>query len=117
MSKILTLKKRKNFRRVYKYGFYVSNRLLVLYFLKNKLNKEKRFGFVVSKKVGKAVVRNRLRRLLKEVCRLNEAVFPRDYDIVIVARKGAAKESFHSLKFNLLSLIKNTQEKGGFSVN
>jgi ribonuclease P protein component len=117
MSKVLTLKKRKNFRRVYKNGFYVSNRLLVLYLLKNKSNKKKRFGFVVSKKVGKAVVRNRLRRLLKEVCRLNETVFPRDCDIVIIARKGAAKESFHSLKMHLLNLIKNTQEKGGFSVN
>ncbi|HBQ28657.1 hypothetical protein DK28_0213545 [Peptococcaceae bacterium SCADC1_2_3] len=117
MSKVLTLKKRKNFRQVYKYGFFVSNRLLVLYFLKNKENKKGHFGFVVSKKVGKAVVRNRLRRLLKEVCRLNEAIFPKDYNIVILARKGAAKESYHSLKMCLLKLSKNAQEKGGFNVN
>lgn len=117
MSKVLTLKKRKNFRRVYKYGFFISNHLLFLYLLKNKLNKKGHFGFVVSKKVGKAVVRNRLRRLLKEICRLNEDIFPKEYDIIIVARKGAAKESFHSLRMHLFKLIKNAQEKGGLSVN
>jgi ribonuclease P protein component len=117
MSKVLTLKKRKNFSRVFKYGFFVSNRLLVLYFLKNKENKKGHFGFVVSKKVGKAVVRNRLRRLLKEICRLNEAIFPKDYDIVIVARKGVAKESFYSLKIHLLKLFQNAQEKRGFNGN
>ena len=60
------------FRRLYASGGS-GNKLLVLYARKNRMN-ENRVGVTVSKKLGKAVVRNRVRRRLREVYRLHEAV-------------------------------------------
>jgi len=50
-----------------------------------------RLGVTVSKKVGKAVVRNRVKRLVKEVFRLREACFVKGYDIVVVARPAVGE--------------------------
>ena len=106
MGGFTTVKENKDFRRIYAAGKSVSNGTLVLYMYRNNDGFKKRFGFSVSKKVGKAVVRNRVKRLLKEVCRVNEVIFPGGNDYVIVARKKAAQEDFHSLAGKVLLLIK-----------
>lgn len=106
MGGFTTVKKNKDFRRVYAAGKSVSNGTLVLYMRRNKDGFEKRFGFSVSKRVGKAVVRNRVKRLLKEVCRVNEEIFPGGNDYVLIARKKAAQEGFHSLAEKVLLLVK-----------
>lgn len=56
-----------------------------------------RFGFTVSKKVGDAVVRNRLRRRLREICRLHLAAFAPGWDVVFVARSDGAQASYAGL--------------------
>ncbi len=83
------------FRRLYSTNGQ-SSPLLVLYARKNRLN-ENRVGITVSKKLGGAVVRNRVRRRLREVYRLNEDRFLPGYDIVVVARSRAVDASFESL--------------------
>ena len=50
-----------------------------------------RVGITVSKKVGKAVVRNRVRRYVREVFRQNKAWFPPGHDVVVIAKKRAAE--------------------------
>lgn len=65
-----------------------------------------RVGFCVSKKLGKAVVRNKLRRRLREVYRENAQNFNSRWDLVIVARKDAAQATFQELRTAFLSLIK-----------
>jgi len=103
------IKKNREFRRVFRVGRSVSNSSLVLYIRRNKDGSEKRFGFSVGKKVGKAVVRNRVKRLLKEICRVNNEVFPCGNDYVIIARKGAALENYHTLLAKLFLLLKKNQ--------
>ena len=81
-----SLKKTKDFKQVYSRGKYAADSLLVVYSLANKAG-ENRLGLSVSKKVGNAVVRNRVRRWLKECYRLFSQVMPGSgIDIVIVAR-------------------------------
>ena len=103
------IKKNREFRWVFRAGRSVSNSSLVLYIRRNKDSSEKRFGFSVGKKVGKAVVRNRVKRLLKEICRVNEEVFPYGNDYVIIARKNAALENYHTLLDKLFLLLKKNQ--------
>ena len=74
------------FRRLYHTSGF-GDGFLVLYARKNR-TPGNRVGITVSKKLGKAHVRNRTRRRLREIYRLNEALFSPGWDIVVVARKG-----------------------------
>ena len=67
---MITLKKEKEFSKVYQKGQKKHTKYVIIIFLNNNLN-EKRFGFVASKKTGNAVKRNRIKRLFREVVRLN----------------------------------------------
>ena len=90
------------FRRLYRTNGQ-ANSCLVLYARKNRTGTN-RVGITVSKKLGKAVVRNRVRRRIREAYRLNEERFLPGWDIVIVARSRAVDVSFQKLTQSLLSL-------------
>lgn len=75
------------YRFIYKNGRRKSNRFFVLYYIKNNLGYS-RFGISASKKLGNAVKRNRIKRLIREVIRLREDVKGMSLDIVVVARDG-----------------------------
>ncbi|WP_418791246.1 ribonuclease P protein component [Phosphitispora sp. TUW77] len=79
------LRKRNEFNKVYKEGKNVVNKYLVIYYIPNKLGIT-RFGFSISKKIGKAVVRNRIKRIMKEICRNNSLAIKEGFDCVIIIR-------------------------------
>ena len=83
------------FQRLYRTGGY-ANGYLVLYARKNRTDTN-RVGITVGKKLGHAVVRNRVRRRLREVYRLNEDKFQPGWDIVVVARTRAIYADFAQL--------------------
>ena len=90
------------FRRLYSSSGH-ANGHLVLYARKNH-SANNRVGITVSKKLGGAVVRNRVRRRLREVYRLNEERFLPGWDIVVVARSRCIKADFVTLTNAYLSL-------------
>ena len=92
------------FRRLYHTSGQADS-YLVLYARKNRLGSN-RVGITVSKKLGHAVVRNRTRRRLREVYRLNEEKFSPGWDIVVVARSGAVEAPFAALTRSYLHLAK-----------
>ena len=95
------------FRRLYSTkGF--ANGYMVLYARPNRLGVN-RVGITTGKKLGHAVVRNRARRRLREVYRINEAMFNPGYDIVVVARHRCIDGDFRKLTQGYLSLA----EKAG----
>lgn len=104
MSKLPTLKKNYEFQRVYGRGKYASSRTLVVYVLENRSG-TRRVGITTSKKVGKSVVRNRMRRLIRENLRLVIDSLPLGRDIVIVARKADEAAGFDSVGNELRSLF------------
>ena len=81
----LTLRKQKDFNRVYNKGKSRGSRFVVVLYRKNNLDFT-RTAFVSSKKVGNSVERNRSRRLMKESYRAVESLIKPGYDIVFVAR-------------------------------
>ena len=90
------------FRRLYAtQGF--ANSYLVLYVRKNRLHTN-RVGITVSKKLGGAVVRNRVRRRIREVYRLHESLVTPGWDIVAVARSRAVDAPFSKLADAYLTL-------------
>ena len=98
------------FRRLYATSGH-ANSYLVLYARKNN-SENNRVGVTVSKKLGHAIVRNRVRRRLREVYRLNEALFVPGWDIVVVARSRCITADFSKLTQAYLSLA----EKAGILV-
>ena len=83
------------FQRLYRTSGQ-ANGYLVLYARRNRTNTN-RVGITVGKKLGHAVVRNRVRRRLREVYRLNEDKFQAGWDIVVVARTRAVYAEFNQL--------------------
>ena len=85
MSEIITLKLNKDFRRLYSRGKSYVSPILVTYVCKNK-NHSIRYGITTSKKIGKAVVRNKAKRLVREAYRELLPEIKSGYDFVFVAR-------------------------------
>ena len=77
----------------------------MLYARKNRTDGN-RVGVTVSKKLGKAHVRNRTRRRIREVYRLNEEKFQPGWDIVVVARTRAVEAPFEKLTASYQNLAK-----------
>lgn len=97
MSKIVTIKKNHEFRRLYAKGASAVSPWLVIYCRKNTLGFN-RLGITVSTKLGCAVVRNRIRRRLREIYRLGAEKLSCGYDIVVVARARAVNAPYKELE-------------------
>ncbi|MDP9237475.1 MAG: ribonuclease P protein component [Chloroflexota bacterium] len=103
MRKEQRLRRRKDFAAAYRTGRVQSDRLLVLRVAPNGSNAT-RFGFVAGKVVGGAVVRNKIKRRLREAARRTGAAV--GFDIVIGARKPCAAASYRELREALYILMK-----------
>ncbi|MCL2365608.1 MAG: ribonuclease P protein component [Oscillospiraceae bacterium] len=99
------LKKNHEFKRLYNKGKSAASQCAVVYCRKNG-SAENRLGITVSTKLGKAVQRNRIRRRLKEIYRLNEEKLATGYDIVVVARMKAKFSTYQELESSALSLFR-----------
>ena len=80
------LRKNKQFQSVYRYGKSYANRIMVIYVLSNK-DTQRKVGFAAGKRLGNAVVRNRVKRLLRETYRLNQHKLKLGFDLLLVGRK------------------------------
>ncbi|MBO4897957.1 MAG: ribonuclease P protein component [Clostridia bacterium] len=96
MKKTEAIKLNREFRSLYYRGGSMASRSLVIYYRKNKRSIN-RLGLTVSKKIGKAVVRNHIKRLIKENYRLREDNIKTGYDIIFVARRACPSKTFHEI--------------------
>ena len=97
-----TLKKNSDFRRLYSKGKSAVNPYLAVYCQKNGRGVN-RVGYTVSVKLGHAVVRNRVRRRLREIYRLNSPALSSGWDIVVVARSRCVGADYRKMDAAFLS--------------
>lgn len=102
---MITIKENKIFKKAYYKGKKEITSNLVLYYLPN--GNSTRVGITVSKKIGKAVVRNRIRRLVRESWRT--FCIKEGYDVIIVARTAAVKSEFSDIKNSLFELLSKAE--------
>ena len=108
LSEYITLKENRDFRRLYARGRSYASPILVVYVMKNR-NKQVRIGITTGKKIGKAVLRNRARRIIRQACyEIADSVKP-GYDLVFVAR---TKTPFVKSYDILRSMKKELKEAG-----
>lgn len=87
LSKKNLLHKNSQFQHMYAAGKSYANRMMVVYVLP-KAVPDRHVGFAAGKRLGGAVVRNRVKRLLREVYRLNQSRLISDADFIFVGRKA-----------------------------
>jgi len=98
-----SIKHNYEFRRIYHAGKNTASGLIAVYCRKNRRGGSQ-LGITVSTKVGKAVVRNKIRRRLKEIYRLHEPELRRGYDVIIVARVKSRYATYQQLEADFLRL-------------
>ena len=110
LAEIITLKRNNDFRRLYSKGRSYTSAVLVTYVLKNRC-KYTRIGITTSKKIGKAVLRNRSRRIIREAYRMISDDVRQGVDLVFVAR---GKTPFVKSNDILRAMKKELKEAGVF---
>lgn len=105
LKRINRLKKRYQFNYVYKSGEHFSGEHIVLYVASSK-TKNIKVGLAVTKKVGHAVVRNKVRRRLREIIKTQVPNLKQNNNIIVVARDNITEASFEKLSNEFLKLIK-----------
>lgn len=101
------LKKRKEFNYIFKKGQSYSSNCLVLVNIKSKLNNYK-VGFSVGKKVGNAVVRNKIKRRIKEAVYFYRNNIKNGYNYIFTAKQNSSEVKFEEIKQNVLYLLKKS---------
>lgn len=107
----VSLKRNIEFRKIYQSGSSAADRYLVIYKLKS-ISDEPCIGFSISKKVGNAVKRNRIKRKLREICRLNLEKFPKGHNFVIIARVAAQNSDYGQLEQSVFNVLKRLNKSG-----
>jgi len=100
------LAKREDFSKVYRVGKSVANRQFVVYAMTNRKTADFRVGISASKKLGNAVVRNRLRRLVKEIIRHEAERIAPGFDLIVIVRKPAVGLAYKEMEKSLLHVLK-----------
>jgi len=103
------IRKRGQYLAVQKQGrkFHLEHLLVLVLANPNK----RRIGITVSSKVGNAVVRNRVKRLLREVWRRHRQHLPMGYDLVFIAKKNAAQVSYEDLHRQVFELARRIKRR------
>lgn len=109
MQSKLKLKKRKSFSYIYKYGKSTSSKYFTIIYLKTKFLYK--FGFVVNKKIGKSVLRNKIKRRLREFCRNNLEMFNKNYNYIIIAKHEIIELNFKDYKLEFDKILNKIEYK------
>ena len=99
-KKVERLKNRSEFEKVFSKGKFLQGKHLTLAYIRDS---KRKVGFIVSKKVKGAVIRNKLKRRLREIYRMGKQSLSDDVHIVVIAREEA---SYEFLKEDLINLLK-----------
>ncbi|MBC9785420.1 ribonuclease P protein component [Heliobacterium chlorum] len=111
------LRRNKDFQSVYQRGKSYGGKFVVLYRLQHrspspslsKMKLSRRFGFSVSSKVGKATVRNKIKRIFREICRRHKTQLLDGSDIILIARSKIKGIPFRLVEEDVIKLFKRAK--------
>ena len=102
-----SIKKEVDIKRIFKEGIYINKKYFIIYINQKESRSDKiRTRFIVTKKIGTAVVRNRIKRLLREILRLLKIVNFKEVEIIIIAKKNIKDVGFWELDTEIKKVLK-----------
>ena len=99
------LRQKSEFRTVFAQGKSFPGKYVVVYVTSGAC----KYAFVASKKVGKAVERNRAKRLMREVIRLHMPLLNKNYQVIAIARPSIKGKSYQDVESSLLQLLQRAK--------
>jgi ribonuclease P protein component len=100
------LHSQKDFKRVFDSGARFENRIVKIIVFENLENQVSRIGLVTSRKVGKAAIRNKTKRRIREIFRTNKHSIKQGLDLIFISKRETAAVDFERLKEAVLELFK-----------
>ena len=105
----MRVRKRKDYQLAYQEGKKYHTKNFIIFIRKNNLDLP-RLGITVARKYGKAVKRNRIKRLLREFFRLNKKLFKTGYDYVIVVKRNCNVKNYWEVKEELEEFLNRLED-------
>lgn len=109
MPRVPKIKRNAEFQAIFRNGKIWSNELAVLYLTRGAPDASARLGICVSKKLGKATVRNRIKRLIHEVCRVRWSNLKPGVNVIFLARRGALEKPFAAVERSIDDLLRRSR--------
>lgn len=109
MQKKYRLRQRSDFNKVYRFGRSVANRQFVIYKMPHRGIEHFQVGISISKKIGHAVLRNRLKRQIKEIIRLEAQHIKRQVQFIVIVRNQAVSLNYDGLQKSLIHILKKAR--------
>ena len=106
MKKEYRVKKNKEFQHAFQKGKSFANRQLVIYHVKKPNQTHYRVGLSVGKKIGNAVIRNQVKRYLRQAFQELDAYIAPDCDIIVIARQPVKDLEYAMIRKSLVHLLK-----------
>lgn len=107
MKKKYRIKKSEDFNKIIRKKKSFANRQFVIYYSENKENRHIRLGISVSKKLGKAHIRNKMKRYVRECINTRKKIL-KNYDIILIVRQGAINSSFKEFDKSINHILTKT---------
>ncbi len=104
IKKYEVVKEKKDFNSIINNARFFKNNYYTIYIRKRK-DSEIKFGLAISKKVGNAVVRNKLKRQVRALIDNIKETFPKGRDYIIMIKRNCLEINFQEMKINLIQLI------------
>lgn len=105
LPKTIRICKKKHFENLFQNAKKLQNFFIKISFAR-AFNQQGKVAFIAGKYVGKAVIRNKCKRQLREIYRLNQHCISKEYDIAFIAKSGMVKQPYATLQYTTLGLLK-----------
>ncbi len=107
MNKEKIIKNSETYSEIINNGVVVKNKFISIYYQKNE--DDTRYGITIPKKVGKAHIRNKLKRQAKNIITTNEITIPKNYNYVIIIKEATLSLTYNEMACQLMELFKKVR--------
>lgn len=109
LQRNLRLRLKSSYKTVFAKGKSFPGKYVVIYIYLHNDDNIRKFGFIASKKVGNSVQRNRARRLMREVVRINLPAITEGVEIICIARPGIKGVSYFEVEKTMIQIFKRAK--------